>query len=66
MGLFENSSKKIYLHIGADKCGSSSIQYFLTQNKNLKNNSGEAIDYICIIPPGEVITQPEIFEIIRK
>lgn len=66
MGLFENSSKKIYLHIGADKCGSSSIQYFLSQNKNLKNNSGEAIDYICIIPPGEVITQPEIFETTQK
>ena len=62
MSLFKKNRKKIYLHIGSSKCGSSSIQYFLSQNKNLKNNIGEKMDYMSIIPPGKVIEQPEIFE----
>ena len=66
MNLFGKSRKRIFLHVGADKCGSSSIQYFLSQNKNLKNNVGENMDYMCIIPPGKIITQPEISDTSQK
>ena len=38
---------KTIIHIGADKCGSSSIQKFLTLNPELYSNFGK-LKYACI------------------
>jgi hypothetical protein len=40
--------KKSILHVGADKCGSSSIQSFLSQQPMLKDEAGQCIQYLCL------------------
>lgn len=47
--------RRTILHVGADKCGSSSIQAFLTRNPVLPVASGKAtIDYACLRNKGFV------------
>ena len=50
---------KSILHIGADKCGSSSFQKSLSINQNLENIHGELNKY-AVIRDNKIIFQPEI------
>ena len=45
--LRKNKKMKSILHIGADKCGSSSLQKFLTINPELSTRRG-SLKYACI------------------
>mgnify|MGYP001183834133 CR=1 FL=1 len=56
---------KTILHIGADKCGSSSFQKSLSINKNLKNIHGELNKY-AVIRNNKIIFQPKIIELSRN
>ena len=53
---------KSILHIGSDKCGSSSLQNSLSMNKLLKNSNGEFFKY-AVIRNKKLILQPEIYKI---
>ena len=40
------------LHIGAGKCGSSSLQTALSRNPTFTGGNGATYKYVCIDPPG--------------
>ena len=47
-----NNIIKSYIHIGVDKCGSSSLQNFFSQNIDLKNFSNRSLKYYCLTSNG--------------
>lgn len=49
--------KKIVLHIGAGKCGSSALQAYLSQNPILKTSAGEVVFYGALGVDGKIITR---------
>jgi hypothetical protein len=44
--------KKIILHVGADKCGSSSIQTYLTKNPTPESLGNPNLQYSCLLKNG--------------
>lgn len=48
---------KSFIHIGVDKCGSSSLQQFLSNNIELKSFSNRSLDYYCITNNGILKTK---------
>lgn len=58
--------KKLLLHIGAPKSGSSTIQsalgHHLTGKRGLKNNLGETIKYACLLKNDEVLIGPSLLK----
>ncbi|MGB0905251.1 MAG: hypothetical protein ACPGVJ_10165, partial [Mangrovicoccus sp.] len=46
---------KAILHIGAPKCGSSSLQSVLSLTPSFKNQSGQAYDYLSVDPKGQIL-----------
>lgn len=56
--------KKLILHIGAGKCGSSTIQSMLGNNFSAKlgskNKVGETLKYACLLNNGDVLIGPAL------
>ena len=50
---------KTYIHIGVDKCGSSSLQSFLSLNGEFLNNENRLIEYKCLTKNG-ILTSEKI------
>lgn len=56
--------KKLILHIGAGKCGSSTIQSILGRNfsspSGKKNKVGENLKYACLLNNGDILMGPPL------
>jgi hypothetical protein len=44
--------KRIVLHVGGDKCGSSSIQSYLTKNPTPERLGNQSLQYSCLLSSG--------------
>lgn len=44
--------KRIVLHVGGDKCGSSSIQSYLTKNSTPERLGNDSLQYSCLLSSG--------------
>jgi hypothetical protein len=58
--------KKIYLHIGNGKCGSSALQSYLSKNCNLITRDGKRIAYAALGVDGTIISGSRIKDIQKK
>lgn len=62
--------KKLILHIGAPKCGSSTIQSLLGKHLSgrlgLKNRFEETLKYACLLNNGEVLIGPSLLNAQNK
>ena len=55
---------KTYIHIGVDKCGSSSLQRFLSINGLFLNNKNQYFEYKCFSKKG--ILSPEKIKLLSS
>ena len=46
--------RRLFLHIGADKCGSSSLQGYLSQSPRMRQRDGRPLLYVLFKPKGLV------------
>lgn len=56
---------KTYIHIGVDKCGSSSLQRYLSINGQFLNNKNRLIEYKCLTKNG-ILTSDKIKFLVNK
>ena len=54
--------KKLLLHIGAGKCGSSALQEYLSINNILMTDQGSTVSYATIGPGGEITAGEAVSE----
>jgi hypothetical protein len=58
--------KKIYLHIGSGKCGSSALQSYLSKNCNLITRDDKRIAYVALGVDGTIISGDRIKDAQKK
>ena len=47
---------RVIVHVGAPKCGSSSIQKALSHRPDFADGNGRACRYVCVQPSGQLLT----------
>ena len=58
--------KKVILHIGAGKCGSSALQEYLSKVVHLTDGDGKQVSYVILRPDGSLLSGKKISDSARS